>query len=81
MVSRTQGAEVSQGSERSCYVLQKLWGQPLHLIVSLTTNAINMAFCGTPAKAQARQQLEASLIAKWKSPFNKQNWTFWGAPL
>jgi hypothetical protein len=27
-----------------------------------------------------RQSLESALIAKWKSPFNKENWRFWGTP-
>lgn len=33
-----------------------------------------------PTATRARQQLESALIYKWRSPFNKQNWTFWGTP-
>lgn len=33
-----------------------------------------------PSGTRARQQLESALIYKWRSPFNKQNWTFWGTP-
>jgi hypothetical protein len=33
-----------------------------------------------PANTRSRQKLELSLIHKWRSPFNKENWTFWGTP-
>jgi hypothetical protein len=33
-----------------------------------------------PAQRQPRQALESELIYKWRSPFNKQNWRFWGTP-
>ena len=33
-----------------------------------------------PAERKPRQQLESALIKKWRSPFNKENWTFWGTP-
>jgi len=33
-----------------------------------------------PTETRARQQIETALIYKWRSPFNKQNWTFWGTP-
>ncbi len=33
-----------------------------------------------PTETRARQQLETALIHKWRSPFNKQNWVFWGTP-
>ncbi|MEO1211419.1 MAG: GIY-YIG nuclease family protein, partial [Cyanobacteria bacterium J06638_20] len=26
------------------------------------------------------QHLESALIYRWRSPFNKENWTFWGTP-
>jgi len=32
------------------------------------------------SSTRPRQQLEKSLIAKWRSPFNKENWNFWGTP-
>ncbi len=34
----------------------------------------------TPVERKARQQLEQALIQKWKSPFNKECWNFWGKP-
>ena len=43
--------------------------------------AVNVAFWwNAPVKTQDRQQLEAALIAKWRSPFNKENWIQWGKP-
>ncbi|MGD1906362.1 MAG: GIY-YIG nuclease family protein [Leptolyngbyaceae cyanobacterium] len=33
-----------------------------------------------PVERRARQTLESELIYKWRSPFNKQNWRFWGTP-
>ncbi|MDX2241889.1 MAG: GIY-YIG nuclease family protein [Leptolyngbyaceae cyanobacterium bins.302] len=43
--------------------------------------AVGIAFLNwAPTETHARQQLESALIYKWRSPFNKQNWTFWGTP-
>lgn len=33
-----------------------------------------------PQDRKARQQLESDLIYTWRSPFNKENWRFWGTP-
>lgn len=33
-----------------------------------------------PAERQPRQRLEAALIYRWRSPFNKENWRFWNTP-
>jgi hypothetical protein len=33
-----------------------------------------------PQDQRSRQRLEAALIRKWRSPFNKENWTYWGTP-
>jgi len=33
-----------------------------------------------PVQTRPRQQLESALIYKWRSPFNKENWRFWGTP-
>jgi hypothetical protein len=52
----------------------------LHYRYKLDT-AINMSFWwDAPTQTRPRQQLESALIAKWKSPFNKQNWELWGRP-
>jgi hypothetical protein len=52
----------------------------LHHRYGLKT-AINTAFYWeTPAATRPRQKLESALIYKWRSPFNKENWEFWGTP-
>lgn len=33
-----------------------------------------------PEQTRLRQKLESALIYKWRSPFNKENWQFWGTP-
>lgn len=33
-----------------------------------------------PIQTRSRQKLESALIYKWRSPFNKENWQFWGTP-
>ncbi|MEG3959501.1 hypothetical protein [Microcoleus sp. herbarium2] len=33
---------------------------------------------GAPAKRKQRLQLESELIYKWRSPFNKECWQWWG---
>ncbi len=33
-----------------------------------------------PVQTRQRQRLESELIRKWRSPFNKENWAFWGTP-
>jgi len=43
--------------------------------------SVNISFYHwAPEKTRDRQQLETALIYKWRSPFNKQNWTLWGKP-
>jgi hypothetical protein len=52
----------------------------LHHRYGLKT-AINTAFYWeTPQATRPRQRLEAALIYRWRSPFNKENWEFWGTP-
>jgi hypothetical protein len=34
----------------------------------------------TPADRTARLNLELSLILRWRSPFNKECWKWWGQP-
>jgi hypothetical protein len=58
----------------------KHYYQQAHYHYSLPTE-IGIAFWqDAPAQAKPRQQLERDLILKWRSPFNKENWTFWGTP-
>ncbi|WP_225938302.1 GIY-YIG nuclease family protein [Leptothermofonsia sichuanensis] len=43
--------------------------------------SVNIGFWAqAPVKTRDRQQLESALIDKWRSPFNKENWEFWGTP-
>lgn len=45
------------------------------------TVAVNIGFWPhAPADRKARQALESALIRRWRSPFNKENWRFWGTP-
>ena len=54
--------------------------QDLHYRHGLKT-AVNMVFWwDTPVNTRLRQQMEAALIAKWKPPFNKENWRMWQTP-
>ena len=54
--------------------------QDLHYRYGLQT-AVNIAFWwDTPVDRRARQELELSLILKWRSPFNKEMWEQWGQP-
>ncbi|MEO0489556.1 MAG: GIY-YIG nuclease family protein [Cyanobacteria bacterium J06659_2] len=42
---------------------------------------VNIGFWrNAPSDRKARQQLERRLIHQWRSPFNKENWDFWGTP-
>ncbi|MGB3638849.1 MAG: GIY-YIG nuclease family protein [Rivularia sp. (in: cyanobacteria)] len=54
--------------------------QDLHQRYKLPTT-IKMGFWwDTPQPREIRQDLELSLILKWRSPFNKENWGIWGQP-
>jgi len=45
------------------------------------TARVNIGFWPhAAADRKARQALESELIYKWRSPFNKENWTFWSTP-
>lgn len=54
--------------------------QSLHYQYRMKTTVCMAFWWDAPVKTQARQQLESALIAKWRSPFNKENWTLWGRP-
>ncbi|MBN3921704.1 MAG: GIY-YIG nuclease family protein, partial [Nostoc sp. NMS4] len=54
--------------------------QDVHYRYGLQT-AVNAAFWwDAPVDRRTRQELELSLILKWRSPFNKENWERWGQP-
>ncbi len=35
---------------------------------------------GVPTQPKARQRLELHCIQRWRSPFNRENWSLWGTP-
>jgi len=52
----------------------------LHYRYQIET-AVNIGFWwDAPVERKPRQELELSLILKWRSPFNKENWERWGQP-
>ena len=54
--------------------------QQAHYNLDLTTQ-LGIAFWkDAPTHTRSRQRLESDLIYQWRSPFNKENWTFWGTP-
>ncbi|MBF2078245.1 MAG: GIY-YIG nuclease family protein [Synechococcales cyanobacterium T60_A2020_003] len=45
------------------------------------SSTLGIAFYrNAPTGTRDRQTLESALIRKWRSPFNKENWTFWNTP-
>jgi hypothetical protein len=42
---------------------------------------VNIGFWAeAPVQTRSRQKLESALIYRWRSPFNKENWSFWNTP-
>jgi hypothetical protein len=59
------------------YILNYVEAHRHHDVVA----TVNIGFWPHAAAARkARQTLESELIYKWRSPFNKENWTFWSTP-
>jgi hypothetical protein len=52
----------------------------LHYRHRLDTTINTAFYWHAPTATHPRQQLESALIERWRSPFNKENWTFWGTP-
>lgn len=52
----------------------------LHATHNIQTQVVMTFWWEAPAATRPRQQLERILIEKWRSPFNKENWSFWGTP-
>ncbi|MDX2100713.1 MAG: GIY-YIG nuclease family protein [Leptolyngbyaceae cyanobacterium bins.59] len=54
--------------------------QQAHYTNQLPTS-LSIAFWNhAPQDYRQRRKLESTLIYKWRSPFNKENWEFWGTP-
>jgi hypothetical protein len=52
----------------------------LHRQYQLTATIRSAFWWGIPPERKLRQQLEKDLILKWRSPFNKESWRWWGQP-
>lgn len=52
----------------------------LHRQYDLNAEVCIAFYWDVPPETTARRQLERALIQKWRSPFNKENWSFWGQP-
>lgn len=52
----------------------------LHRRYSLNVSVAIAFWYGAPANRKHRLQLESELIYKWRSPFNKECWQYWGQP-
>jgi len=58
-----------------------LWNyHELHITHNLPTQVVMTFWWDAPLGTRPRQQLERLLIEKWRSPFNKENWSLWGTP-
>ncbi len=52
----------------------------LHRKYKLTINIRSAFWWGISSDRTVRQGLEKDLILKWRSPFNKESWQWWGQP-
>ena len=52
----------------------------LHRQYKLKTTIRSAFWWGVPKDRKLRQQMEKELILKWRSPFNKESWRWWGQP-
>ncbi|NET45973.1 GIY-YIG nuclease family protein [Okeania sp. SIO2B3] len=52
----------------------------LHRQYKLEVAVVTAFYWDVPVEKKLRQQLESELIEKWRSPFNKESWKFWGQP-
>jgi len=52
----------------------------LHRELSIEANIATGFYWQVPTATRARQNLERRLIHRWRSPFNKENWTYSGHP-
>jgi len=52
----------------------------LHNTHNLSTQVVVTFWWDAPTSTRPRQQLERLLIEKWRSPFNKENWSLWATP-
>ena len=52
----------------------------LHRKYKITVEVVSAFYFNVPTERKLRQNLELELIEKWRSPFNRESWKFWGQP-
>ena len=52
----------------------------LHRKYKMTVEVVSAFYFNVPTERKLRQNLESELIEKWRSPFNRESWKFWGQP-
>ncbi|NET44767.1 hypothetical protein [Okeania sp. SIO2B3] len=52
----------------------------LHRKYQMQVAVVSAFYFDVPVERKLRQQLESKLIEKWRSPFNRESWKFWGQP-
>jgi hypothetical protein len=78
-VGETKRSPKERWSEHDCknYLQQYI---DLHRQYSLSTTIRSAFWWGITKERKLRQRLEKELILKWRSPFNKESWVYWGQP-
>jgi hypothetical protein len=78
-VGETKQTPKKRWQEHDCqsYIMQYL---QLHRRYQLNVEIATAFWWDTPTDRKARQHLERELILKWRSPFNKENWSHFGQP-
>lgn len=52
----------------------------LHRKYKLKVAVVAAFYWNVPVERKMRLKLESELIEKWRSPFNRESWKFWGQP-
>ena len=52
----------------------------LHRKYKITVEVVSAFYFKVPTERKLRQNLGLELIEKWRSPFNRESWKFWGQP-
>ena len=76
-VGETKQTAKERWADHDCkdYILNYKELHRRHKMKSLVNSCF---WYNTPNDRKARQKLELELINKWRSPFNKENWQYWG---
>lgn len=52
----------------------------LHRDCELAVKVATSFYYDVPLNTRQRKKIESELIHKWRSPFNRENWKWWGQP-